>query len=592
MGEKAICSGRIYGRNGSDRADRGVELVDKALDDHVIESRSISLEELVRGHIKEIYNKKTALIQRMEILVKKTSAMEGYDRASLVNADSFRILNRYSVRNNWSKRKARRMFKALGYHTFAKIVVVLAAYILHFFLGRILTLDEYGVVGTLISFCNFYYMFLTNGVRQGISKSLSVGRYRNLDVIRKGLFFQVAFSLALAGINYVSAPIFANAFGDSAFETYIRWISILIPMTAVYFAFTGGLNGMKLFLPEAVVISVYPMLRLLSVPIAYIMKNEKPVGIVIGFTLASMLSAILTAGFLFSNKKFRAGQERAEELTVKDMLHESFEFIVFFAAITLILNMDTFFLQYVCKDTALTGYYTGVHTFSLVPYYLISAFYLVILPYIAENHAKGNRKKVKEIIAENFNIIMVFILPITVLICVTAGELLSCFYKPDYYMAGRALSILCIGTFLLSSFAVLNVALNGMNCKKVSRIMSIVVVALDMIMLNVFIPLWGIEGAAMATTISALVGCIASVIYLVSKIGNPFDLRTIFRAVVIILIFGGVCRGVFSCIEITNLLALLAIYCVFGVAYLVCIMVFRIVDVKKIAERLKNRKSV
>lgn len=77
----------------------------------MIESRSISLEELVRGHIKEIYNKKTALIQRMEILAKKTSAMEGYDRASLVNADSFRILNRYSVRNNWSKRKSAESYR-------------------------------------------------------------------------------------------------------------------------------------------------------------------------------------------------------------------------------------------------------------------------------------------------------------------------------------------------------------------------------------------------------------------------------------------------------------------------------------------------
>lgn len=478
------------------------------------------------------------------------------------------------------------MLKALGYHTFAKMIVILAAYILHFFLGRILSIDEYGIVGTLISFCNFYYMFLTNGVRQGISKSLSVGQYRNSDVIKKGITLQILFSVVLAGINFALAPAFSKAFGNSIFEGYIKMMSALILLTAVYFAFTGGLNGMKLFLQETIVIMVYPMLRLLSLPLAFFRKNQKPFGIILGFSIASLISGVLAAILLLNSKKFKTEQVQVQELTFKEMIKVSFEFIVFFAAITLILNMDTFFLQYVCKNTALTGYYTGVHTFSLVPYYLVSAFYLVILPYISENHAKGNMQRVKEIIAENFNIIMVFILPIMALISVTAGELLSCFYNPQYYVAKKALSILCAGTFLLSVFAVLNVIINCMGCKRISRIMSIVTVVFDGIMLYIFIPIWGIEGAAAATTVSALMGCVVLTSYLVRKIGNPFDISVVCKAVVLVAFFSVVCRVVFDHIHVANLLVLLAVYCLFAAAYLASIILFKMIDVENMGRYL------
>ncbi|NLL93371.1 MAG: oligosaccharide flippase family protein [Clostridiales bacterium] len=479
------------------------------------------------------------------------------------------------------------MFKALGYHTFAKVVVVFAAYILHFCLGKVLSVDEYGVIGTVIAFCNFYYMFLTNGVRQGISKSLSVKEYDNTDVVKKGMMLQTIFSIALSVINFALAPMFAKAFGDPAFEKYIMLISMLIPLTAIYFAFTGGLNGTKLFLQEAIVIMIYPMLRLTSIPLALVFDSDKPTGIIFGFSLASLLAAILASAMLLQNKKFKQKRENAKKLTNKSMLKISFEFIIFFASITMILNMDTFFLQYVCKDTELTGYYTGVHTFSLVPYYLISAFYLVILPYVSENYVKGDMKKVKDVIAKNFNIITVFILPITALIATTGPELLSCFYSKEYYQAGNALSILCMGTFFLSSFAVLNVVLNGMNCKKLTKSLSVITVAIDVALLYFLIPIWGLEGAAIATTVSALFGCIVSLIYLIKKIGNPFDLTTMGKAVVLVMIFVIACRVVFNFIKVHNLIALIAIYAAFGLAYLLCVILFKIVDVKSLVEKKK-----
>jgi len=479
------------------------------------------------------------------------------------------------------------MFKALGFHTISKVFVVLAGYILHFCLGHILTRQEYGVVGTVIAFCNFYYMFLTNGVRQGISKMLSTELYDSRTVIRKGMTLQCILSFILAGVNFLLAPVFAEAFGDASFEQYIKMISVLIPLTAIYFAFTGGLNGSKLFLAEAVVISVYPLLRLLSVPLSFVYPENKVIMVIVGFSLASLLSAVLAASLLFTSKKIRQAGAGKEQVTNKQIIRISADFIIFFAAITLVLNMDTFFLQYVCKDTGKTGFYTGVHTFSLVPYYLISAFYLVILPYVSENYVKGNMEKIKGIVAKNFNIIFTVVLPITALISVTAPDLLANFYNKEYHVAGNALTILSIGTFLLSSFAVFNVVLSGINCKLFSAVISAVMVVMDVVLLMVLIPHGGIVGAATATTISALTGCVVAVIYLIKKIGNPFDLKTMSKSLLLTLVFVVLAKVLFEVIAIDSLVKLIVAYAVLGTAYIACMLIFKVVNIKELIKKEK-----
>lgn len=480
------------------------------------------------------------------------------------------------------------MFKGVGYHTIAKIGVVLAAYVLHFLLGNMLSVAEYGVVGTIISFCNFYYMFLTNGARQAISKSIASDKYNASDVLKKGFIFQIIFGIILSAINFAMAPFFAEQFGDPSLTGYFRQLSILILATGIYFALTGGLNGAKLFLGEAIVTIVYPLLRLSAVPLATVFKSNKPSGVIWGFTLASVLSAVLTFIFLRRSDKLRSKAQAAEELTYKKIAKSSVEFISFFAAITLVLNLDTFFLQYVHKDMELTGIYTGVHTFSLVPYYLVSAFYLVILPYVSEKWSKGDIAGVAELVKKNCSILYMFVLPIVILISLTAEPLLVSFYNKDYAQGGAALSLLCFGTFLLSFYAMLSVVLNGIGKKRFSIVLSAIVLVLDIVMLYVLIPRLQLLGAALATTLSALVGCVSSYAVLRKNLGGLESPKLLLKMAAIILICSIACVIGMKLFEFGNLIQIMIFYAALAVVYLICFAAFRVMDIRSILTK-KNR---
>ncbi|NLL93372.1 MAG: 4Fe-4S dicluster domain-containing protein [Clostridiales bacterium] len=98
------------------RTKRGMEFVEKAIEDNAISVSEIDLLDVIRGHLKEIYNKKTALLQRINTFEKESNAMKDYDKKVLIDIKNFKILNKYSIHNNWKRRvntkKYNRMMKS------------------------------------------------------------------------------------------------------------------------------------------------------------------------------------------------------------------------------------------------------------------------------------------------------------------------------------------------------------------------------------------------------------------------------------------------------------------------------------------------
>jgi len=95
------------------RTDRGMELVDNAVKDGILSVEELDVEKVIKGHIKEIYNKKTALIQRIRYMDSRTDAMKEYNKDVLIPAKNFGLLNTYAIGNNWKRRKSIKRYKKI-----------------------------------------------------------------------------------------------------------------------------------------------------------------------------------------------------------------------------------------------------------------------------------------------------------------------------------------------------------------------------------------------------------------------------------------------------------------------------------------------
>lgn len=484
------------------------------------------------------------------------------------------------------------MQKGIMLHTVSKAAVILSAYILHFCLGKILSVAEYGVMGTIITLTNFYYLFLTNGVRQSISKSISLQIYRPQMILTKNLTIQMALGILLGIANYFIAPVIANVFGNPDLKIYFEVVSVLIPLTALYFALTGALNGMKLFWAEAIVMIIYPILRLSSIPLTYVFEGTKPLGIVWGFVTGSLVAAIFAIIFVASNIKKMKMPEQPKGLTLKHALSTSWHFITLFAGITVILNLDTFMLILLKGNEELTGYYTAVCNFSLVPYYLVSAVYLVILPYVTESFKKGDYKEIAQVLSKNLFYIIIGSLPIVLLIATSSRALLANFYNARYMVAAPALSILVFGIFMLSVFVVFTVSLNGMNQQKKSTLMTMILLGVDVVLLFLLIPRYEILGAAISTTTVSVSGVIWAFFVMKEQISDYkiFDDKMV-KAIIIILVFGIVCLLIYSLIPFNNFFILFGSYIFVWGLLIFCLIKQKIIQLKDLTGFLSPSKT-
>ena len=99
------------------------------------------------------------------------------------------------------------MRRGLVFNLVSNVTFLLSAYVIHYFLGHIMSPAEYGIVGTIMTVLDIEYLFLSNGARQSLAKEMSLDRFAIPDVIVKTALFQfilitVFFLLTSSGHRY------------------------------------------------------------------------------------------------------------------------------------------------------------------------------------------------------------------------------------------------------------------------------------------------------------------------------------------------------------------------------------------------------
>jgi stage V sporulation protein B len=109
---------------------------------------------------------------------------------------------------------------------------------------------------------------------------------------------------------------------------------------------------------------------------------------------------------------------------------------------------------------------------------------------------------------------LLLLLPMVVLICVSADSLLPLLFGHSYQDGGNALRILIVGVALLILFRIFTTVLVGVTSPTQVTVMTVTMILLDIGLNLVLIPRYGITGAALASTLSSAFGFIFAVIQL------------------------------------------------------------------------------
>lgn len=477
------------------------------------------------------------------------------------------------------------LYRGLIFQILNSIFFVMCSYGTHFFLGKNMTPAEYGIWGTILVILDFEYLFVNNGVRQNVAREIAGGQYDVKDIIRKSLFLQIILAGSLSLATYHLAPYLSVILHESSLKGYIQVAAFIVPITGFYIVTQGVHNGLFLLEQEAKIGILYSILKLSIIPFVLLAQFSLVVSAEIGFMFAAAGGLFFGSISLIKRKKLIV--KRAKKINMIYFAKNSISYSLFFIVVSVTLSIDTIFLRIFIKNPEEIGYYTGAVNFAKITYYVLTAFFLVVLPIVSDLYEKRDFAKIKENILQLLLLINVFVVPIPILLISSRKHLLVLFYNEKYSIASGALVLLALSNFFMGIIVIFNMIAKAMEKKKFSSVISICMIMLDVVLICILTPKIGMIGTALASCCCTFIFALISVIYIRIQIGSFMDKKL---CVSFVLPFFFLCctSFLFRRIDIGNIFVLFVVYTLLYALVILCGCIFKIIDIKLIYGRIKN----
>ncbi len=453
------------------------------------------------------------------------------------------------------------MGRGIIYGLITRALFIIGAYVIHVYAGRTLQPELYGTLGVILAILTITSIFYSNGVREAIAKNISSFPRSAERIFSMGLRVQLVIGIPIALAVFFLAGGIASFFQDENLVVPLQICSAVIVFQCLYYVSLGTLNGQKKFLAESVVGITYSVARPIAV-VVLIGVGYAVTGATWGFLIASALAAVV--GYLSLGV---AGKD-SPTLSMRRMFTPAFSNILVFGAITVLLNIDLLFVKYLIPSPEDAGLYTAASAFSKPPYWLVFSFGAVALPMVASRFIQGDMVQCRVYLSQVIRYSTILVLPLTVIIAATAEELVVLFYAEEYAGAYQSLSILVFGVWLIGLVSIMAHIMIGIGKESIMAAMAVSSIVLDAGLNLLLIPGFGLLGAALATSLSAVVLLLVCGGYVVKKIGLDFSLLSLFRltGLSIVLFFSPRIPGL---AEIPLLVQYVVLYAGFAIALII-----------------------
>jgi len=347
-------------------------------------------------------------------------------------------------------------------------------------------------------------IFLSLGIPESVSKFISEGR-DTITVRRNALKYQFYLSMLFFFALFLAAPILADLLNDPQLTNYIRFISFILPIRAIYHVHRGILNGYRYF-GKSAMISIINSVAKVGIVFIFLYFSFEIYGAIGGYIAAAFITLVFA--FLLSRKN-RVGKK----VTSKEIISFSIPMILFAISYIAIMNFDLLFIKALVVNQNSVGYYTAARAISTIVFGVSIALSSTLLPSISKSYSKGDLKQTKSYISNSIRYLTMILLPSGIIISLTSNKILSFFFPRGYTEASVALSILIFGIIFITIFVVLGAIINGAGKPKLSMGIGLLLLLSNIIFNYYFVKMYGINGGAITILLVGIIGtCMFSII--------------------------------------------------------------------------------
>lgn len=428
--------------------------------------------------------------------------------------------------------------KGMSYTTLSKVMAIIFGFIVNFIISRYYGADVVGLVAAINSILLIATLFAVFGMHEMILKLTSqlfaTQKIKAIiNVYKKTIWFVMALSIVIASIIYLNSEfIVSYLFQNAELNDIIIWAALFIVVKSYLLVNLGVIRGLRSikFFAVLQVLPSFLMTILIVVLMQFIDNLHLPIYI---YFIVDLLVTII--GFIYIFKKlnsFENKDDETEEISLKHMLLLSGPMFITASIFVLTSQIDILILTKY-QSLSEVGVYSIAVKLSLLSIFTISAINSMVAPKFSELHHLNKHTELIYIAKKSSILIFWTTIPISLFLIVFGKYILGIFGE-TFYLGYEALIILTIAHTVNALAGSNGMLLNMTGYQKEFMYIMFISIILNIVLNIILIPIYSINGAAIATLISVVTWNILATVLIKVKFGyfiidNPLKLKNFLK---------------------------------------------------------------
>lgn len=389
---------------------------------------------------------------------------------------------------------------------FSKILT----YIYRILIARYFGAEIYGLFLLAMMILGWFIAFASLGLSEGLLRYVSLYRGKKQENKIKYLFRTVILTAFGSSIFFgvllflLSEFISIQIFHSPELVSYLKLFSILVPISILLDVFVSTIRTFEKIAWYSFITNILSNASKLILLLIFVFLGLNSESVKFSYffgVIITMITSYFVCRYLIPEifNKYILKKEIRWKIR-KELFDYSWPILFAGFITTLFYWVDSFSIGYF-YNALYVGYYNAavplVALLGLVP----ELFMQLFLPLITKEFSKKNNEVIKQLSQQVGKWILILNLPLFLMMLIFPEAIIIILFGEEFLPAVHSLQILSIGS-LLMGFVILSNNLLAMLGKSKLILTNLVIVSIINLILNfILIPIYGIVGAAIATSI-------------------------------------------------------------------------------------------
>ncbi len=397
----------------------------------------------------------------------------------------------------------------------------IGGYIYKVAMANLLGPAGYGILSLTWPLQGFFIIIAGAGLPPAIAKHVSEYHAQNDAEMVKSVISIATVMMTALGlifsviIFFLAEPIAVGIFGKPEAILPFQLIALITPFSVIVGAMRGTFQGFYQ-MTNILITRAVELVFMVSVAVALVFAGFYVAGAVIG-TAVGFMAALAAAIYLFqrdvrnklsSSRKLLS--KASPELDFSDKMRIAKMLIIFSIPVVItglaelaLYDLATLVIGVYYPDRY-AGYFNVSSTIARFPLIISMAVATSVLPATAEAMSLRDHDLLKVYIRQSYRYVSFVVIPLCVGTVVFASPIINLLFGDAYLPGVVALQILAAGMLFFTLYTISSSISQGLGKPRLPMYVLIAGTIMDLVLSLVLVPPYGINGAAVATTISSL----------------------------------------------------------------------------------------